>query len=371
MADVPKRLGNQGNMINKLLDTKDIFVSRSESLGADMKALSEKLSGLQAAQAGMDQRMAAQESRFSEGLDKQRDYLVSAKDELSRHVDREISAIRKALEKKSQEESRSTLAEFKAEMKRLSGAEEELKVMKKYIDTSFSRLQGQVAELQSGLKEANPELKLLESRLRDMEKAYKELSAMLAEASEFHKSSDSAIKADVLRYVDGSLKALKKELEERRSLDAKAQLGEFKDELRQLESLGQEISSFRSAQEKRTDDLEQEVSSLSGPLTDLKALLRRVSELEDIMIASDKRMDAEKDRRTEQLGVLDKRSTLLEKALSDLASSQKQLEKRIASDNEKLQKALSGVMADKQSLEKEFGLQKGKMLELIKELKSL
>ncbi|MCK4714256.1 MAG: hypothetical protein KAT35_01680, partial [Candidatus Aenigmarchaeota archaeon] len=226
MADVPKRLGNQGNMINKLLDTKDYFVSTSEVLGADLKALSEKLSTLQASHAGLDQRMSNQESRFADSLNKQRDYLTTSKDDLSRHLDREISSIRKTLEKKGQEESRSTLAEFKAEIKRLSSTEEEIKAMRRSNDASISRLQKQVADLQGGLKEAYPELKLMETRLAELDNAYKGLTTSLAEASEYHKASDSVIKSQLMKYVEGSMKSLKKEIEERRNADAKAQLRE-------------------------------------------------------------------------------------------------------------------------------------------------
>jgi chromosome segregation ATPase len=371
MKEVPNRLDIQGNMINKLLDTKDYFAGRAENLTVEVKGQSEKLSTLRASLAGLEQRLAGQESRVSDNLNRQRDLLTSARDDLSKYLNREIESIRKTLERKSQEQTKTSLAEFKAEIKRLSATEEEVKSLRKAQDLALSRLQKQVSGLQEGFHEAKPELKLLEERQSEIESAYKELSDTLTEASEYHKTADSVIKTELMKYIDSSLKGLQRDFEARRSEDAKAQLREFKDEFARLENLSQELSTYKASQEKRTDELSQALASLSGPLTDIKALVKRVDELEDINMAMDKRLDVGEDKNTGQINDLSNRLTLIEKSLTDLNALHKALEERVGSDNEQLQRALGRVMSDKKTLDKELTSQKAKIVELIKELKSL
>jgi chromosome segregation ATPase len=370
MKEVPARLGNQGNMINKLLDTKDYFARRSEALTAEMRNLSERLSTQKAGLAGLEQRLSSQESRLADSLNRQRDYLTSAKEDLSKHLDREIGSIRKATEKKSQEQARASLAEFKAEIKRLSNAEEELNALRKAQDTSLSRLQKQISELQEGLRGAQPEIRLLEGRLAGLESSHRELSESLAEASDYHKTADSVIKAELTRYIDSSTKALRKEIDARRSEDAKAQIREFKDELKRLEGIDQELSAFRAGQEKRTDELSQALAGLSGPITDLKALSKRTDELEDIGMATDKRLDALEDRSAGQINDMANRLNLIERTLIDLEKSQDGLGKRVDSDSEQLHKTLGQVISDRKALEKELSSQRARMGELIKELRT-
>jgi chromosome segregation ATPase len=371
MAEVPKRLGNQGNMINQLLDTKDYFAGRAETLASDLKALNDKLATLQANVTGLDQRVTNRESVLADNLNKQRDHLTSVREDLSRYLERELSNIRKSLQRAQTEQNKTTLAEFKAEIKRLSSTEEELKALRKGLEGAQSRLDRRVSDLEGGLKGAYPEIKLLEERISELESALQGLSGNLAEASEYHKSSDAVIKSELLKYVDNSIKILQKSIEERRSSDAKTQMAEFKDELKRLEFINQELAAFKASQEKRTDELSQEMAGLSGPITDLKALNKRVNELENILIATDKRLDVDSDRRTDQLNDLDNRLNLLTKATQDLGSSLANLEKRVGSDNEQLQRSLGKVISDKESLEKEFASQKGKMGELIRELRNL
>ena len=366
MKEVPRRLDTQGNMINKLLDTKDYFAGRAEGLAAEFKGLSEGLSTQKAGLAGLEQRLAGQESRLADTLNRQRDYLTSAKEDLSRHLEGEISSIRKTLERKSQEQTKTSLAEFKAEFKRLSSTEEELNLLRKAQDTSTSRLQKQVSDLQG----AWPELKLQAGRLEELESAYKELSESLTEASDYHKTADSVIKAELLKHIDSSMNALRKEMEASHSEDAKAQIREFKDELKRLEALSQELSAFRASQEKRTDELSQSLAGLSGPLADLKALVMKTGELEDIIMATDKRLDAAEDRDVGQINSLANRLNLIEKALGDARVSHNKLEKRVAGDNEQLQRALGQVVSDRKALEGELAAQRARMGGLIKELKS-
>jgi chromosome segregation ATPase len=370
MKEVPRRLDTQGNMINKLLDTKDYFAGRAEGLTVEFKGLSERLSSLKAGLAGLEQRLAGQESRLSDSLNRQRDYLTSAKEDLSKHLEGEIASIRKTLERKSQEQAKTSLAEFKADFKRLSGTEEELKMLRKTLDTSTSRLQKEVADLQAGLQGARPELKLLSGRLEELESAYKELSEGLTEASDYHKTADSVIKAELLKYFDAGMKAFRKEMETRRSEDAKSQLREFKDELKRLETLSQELSAFRESQEKRTDDLSRSMSSLSGPLADLKNLSVRTGELEDIGMAMDKRLDAVEGRGAGQISSMANRLNLIEKGLGDVMASHDKLEKRVSEDNEQLQGALGQVVSDRKALEGELAAQRASIGRLIKELKS-
>ena len=371
MADVPKRLGNQGNMINKLLDTKDFFAGRAEALTVETRSLAEKIAGLDTKFASLDERMASQESRFMDSLNRQREYLTAAKDDLSKHLEKELSGVRKMLEKKSQEHSRTTLAEFKAEFKRMAGNEEDLRAFKKGTDVAVTRLQKQTSDLESVLKEAYPEIKLTASRVEELEVAVKGLSGSLAESHEYHKSADSILRTDIMKHVDISLKALAREIDARRSEDAKAQLRELKDELKRLEFLSQELATFRKSQETRTDQITNELASLSGPLTDLKSLTRRVGELEDIIMAMDKKMDAEKDNKSQGLNDLAARLGLMEKAINDLGKTQTGLAKRVNQDNEILQASLAKVVLDKKGLEKEFVAQKTKMSELIRELKNV
>lgn len=371
MRDVPKRLDNQWDMINKLLDNKDYFAGRAENLAVEVKSQSEKLATLNASLAGLEQKLAGQDSRVSDNLSRLKDYLTSARDDLSKYINREIESIRKTQERRSQEQTKTNLAEFKAEIKRLSGTEEEVKSLRKSQDLALSRLQKQVSGLQEGLQGAKPELKLLEERLSELETSNKNLSETLAEASDYHKTADSVIKTELMKYIDSSIKALHRDFEARRSEDAKAQLREFKDEFSRLENLSQDISTFKASQEKRTDELSQTLASLTGPLTDLKALVKRVDELEDINMAMDKRLDVGEDKNIGQFNALANRQTLLEKSLSDFKALHKALEERVSSDNEQLQQALGNVMADKKALNKEMASQKTKVVELIKELRSL
>jgi len=370
MKEVPKRLETQGNMINKLLDTKDYFAGRAEGLAAEFKGLSEGLSTQKAGLAGLEQRLTGQESRLADSLNRQRDYLTSAKEDLSKHLEGEIASIRKNMERKSQEQTRTGLVEFKAEFKRISSTEEELKALRRNQDTSISRLQKQVSDLQAGLHGAWPELKLLEERLAGLESSHKGLSESLAEASEYHKTADSVIKAGLLKHIDSSMKVLHREIEAGRSEDSKVQIREFKDELKRLESLGQEFSAFRAGQEKRTDELSQILAGLSGPIADLKALSERVDELEDIGMATDKRLDVVEDRGTGQASSLANRLNLVEKALGDAGVSHDKLEKRVAGDNEQLQRALGQVVSDRKALEGELAAQRARMSGLIRELKT-
>jgi chromosome segregation ATPase len=371
MKDVPNRLETQGSMINKLLDTKDYFAGRAENLAAELKGQSERLASLRASLAGLEQRLAGQDSRVSDNLGRLKDYLTSARDDLSKHINMEIESIRKTLERRSQEQTKTSLAEFKAEIKRLSATEEELKGLRKTQDLAVSRLQKQISELQEGLQGAQPELKLLGGRLSELETSNKELANTLAEASDYHKTADSVIKTELMKYIDSSIKALHRDFEARRSEDAKAQLREFKDEFSRLENLSQDLSTFKDSQEKRTDELSQALASLTGPLTDLKALVKRVDELEDINMAMDKRLDVGEDKNMGQFNALANRQALLEKSLADLKAFYKALEERVGSDNEQLRQALGSVYSDKKALNKEMASQKTKVVELIKELRSL
>lgn len=486
LAEVPKYLNNQGTMINKLLDSKDYFMRSQEAQASDIRALSDKLAALKASHSALEQRLSSQESIFTDSLNKQRDFFTAAREDLTSHLNREIASIRKGMQKANQEQSKTTLAEFKTEIKRLSSTEEELKAIRKAHDTGMSSLQRQVSDLETGLKAAYPELKINEERVSALEAAFKDISGSLAEASEYHKASDSAvkaqlmkyvdsgmkalqkdmkagfsdemkaelrgvytdikriaaaeeaimvldksqkdsgmklqkqltelqasmkgaypelrllekrlsglegtmkgmskdmseiyesnrasdsnIKAQVLKYVDSGMKTLKKDIEERRNADAKAQLREFKEELKRLESIDQELAAFKSSQEKRTDELSQGFAAMSGPVTDLKALNKRVGELEDIIVALDKRQDVDKDRRTGQIHAVENRLNLLMKSVEDLSGSLRGLDERVSSDNERLQKALDSVMADKKALQSEFVAQRTKIGELTRELKNL
>lgn len=608
MKDVPKRLGNQGNMINKLLDTKDFFVSRAEQLGAEVNGLQEKLGVLQSGYSTLEERIAGQESRFLDSLNKQRDYLTASKDDLSRHVSGEIDQVRKQVFKElsgmkadikqaTKEIGKTTLAEFKAEIKRLSSAEEEIKAMRRAQDQAMTRVQKQVSDLQAGLSGANPEIKALSSRIIELDSAYKELSKGLVEASEFHKdsdsvvrteltkyvdasisamhrsvgtmvadekkallenlrvelmrisdseeaikalkkdqdqaaralesqitdirgalpqikllgsrtagleedlkglsaqllksredrkdsdsslreelkshveseleslrkdidegrsmqikavvaelsaelkkitdveeslaslgklqqgsteklrkeisdiqahlqsdepeirslakrlseaesmltahskdlisvsearkSSDSAVKDDLRRYVDASMKVLRRDIDERRSEDIKASFSQFKEELKRLESLNQELSSFKRVQEARTDELAEGLAGMNGPVADLRSLIKKAGDLEKTVANLDKRLDAEKDVKSEGLNDLENRINLIEKGLGNLIKNQGELDQRVTQDNERLQRSLGEVISDKKSLEQGLLSQRQKMSELIKELRNL
>ena len=486
LAEVPKYLNNQGTMINKLLDSKDYFMRSQEAQASDIRALTDKLATLKASHSALEQRLVNQETGFMDSLNKQRDFFTAAREDLTSHLNREVADIRKSMQKASQEQSKTTLAEFKAEIKRLSSTEEELKAIRKAHDTGMTTLQKKVSDLEAGLKAAYPELKLLEERLSGLEAALNDISGNLAEASEYHKASDSAMKAQVLKYVDSGMKALerdvrarfsdemkaalkgvyqdikriaaaeeaitaldksqkdsslqlqkqlselqaglkgaypelklleerlsglegamkgmskgmseiyernkasdsdiraqvmkyvdsgmkalKRDIEERRNADAKAQLREFKEELKRLESLDQELAAFKASQEKRSDELSQGLAGMSGPVTELRALNKRVGELEDIIMALDKRQDVDKDKRTGQLNTVENRLNLLMKSVDGLASSLKGLEERVSSDNESLQKALANVVADKKALQSEFVAQRAKIGELTRELRNL
>ena len=64
-------------------------------------------------------------------------------------------------------------------------------------------------------------------------------------------------------------------------------------------------------------------------------------------------------------------NALLAKSVDGLGAGLKMLDKRVISDSDQLQKSLSRVVADKKVLEDEFAAQRGKMGELIRELRSL
>ncbi len=371
MKDVPKHLSYHGNMINKLLDTKDYFVRSTERQETALRSLYDKAETLKSEYSKLSQRLENTEDRFSESLNNQRDYLVSAKDELSKHVNREISQVKRELQKASREQAKTELAEFKSEVKRLSGLEEELRSSRKAYDTALARMQREIGELQQGLKGAYPEMELSQQRIKELEQGFKGLSTQLAEATEFHKGSDSALRQQLTRYIDGSLKALKKELEDRRNSDAKSQIGEFKEELKRIELLSQELSAFRASQEKRTDELSEAMTGLSGPLTDLKTLEKRVAGMEQAISGMDTRSDRDREGEARRLSELENRVSLTGNSLKSLESSIKELAKRVDSDNKDLQQALAQVVSDKKELEQELTDQRGKVGELIKELRSL
>jgi chromosome segregation ATPase len=355
-------------MINKLLDTKDYFAGRAETLGADFKALSDGMAAQRASLAGLEERIAGQDARFNDSLNSQRDFFTTAKEGLTKQLNTELAQVRKALYKTSKEQERTTLAEFKAEFKRLAGLEEELKSQRKVHDTGFNRMSKLVGELQEKISKALPEIGIAGSRLTELEGAYKELEGSLVEATDYHKTSDSVIKAELLKHLDLSMRGLRKEIEARRSDDAKAQLREFKQELTRLESLSQELTAFKSSQEKRVDELSGAITGLSGPLTDRRSLIQRVNELEDIGKASDKRLDAVEIRGVDRSKSTENRINLIEQSLSDLARSQAGLEKRVSSDNEQLQRALGQVMSGKKTLERDLASQRQRISGLIKEL---
>jgi chromosome segregation ATPase len=336
-----------------------------------MKSLGESLSTLKANLSGLEEKISAQESRFNEGLNRQRDFLASSKEDMVKYLNTEISTIRKTLERKSREESRASLAEFKAEIKRISGTEEEVKGLRKLQDTTSSRLQKQVSELSEGLKGAYPEIKLLETRLSDIETAYKGLEKNLAESTAYHKTSDTVIQTNLTKYIDSSIKSLDKAISAKLDAAQQASMSELKSEFSRIESIGQELAAFRNAQEKRMGEFSANLAGLSDPLTDLKALERKTQEIGDIVIALEKRDDVARERYARQSGSLEKRLGIMESAVSELRDSNKSLYKLAKTDNQKLQKSLAMVLSDRKALEAELLDQRSKMSELIKEMKSI
>ncbi|MCK4714155.1 MAG: hypothetical protein KAT35_01150, partial [Candidatus Aenigmarchaeota archaeon] len=361
--------------------------SQVNQLKMEIAELSNGLKGL----SGLEQRLEAQEKsheksltrlekelalvekslsdveRVKSELSQQKAFFQEAKLQMDKSLQAGIAYVRKEMEVNRREDARAALEECKQEIERITSLSEELNA---YRRSHGARLDSAMEEL-SSIRSSLAELKILKERTGSLEGLGRELENRVGEIASRQKTASAMITSELSKRLDKSTAELKKGLDARRSEDAKAQLREFKEELKRLESVGQELSAFRSSQEKRVDELSQEMSSLSGPLADLRALGKRVSGLEEILIAADKRTDADRDRRTGQLNSLENRFNLIEKALGDLGSSQNALEKRVVSDNEQLQKVLSGVISDKGLLEKEFSIQKSKMIELIRELKNL
>ena len=339
-------------------------ISELRSSLPEISALATRLSSLEDNFKGMSKELI-------EATDARKASDSSIREDFTKHVDSSLRILKKDIDEGRSIEIKTAVADLNAELKRIKDVEGALKALGRFQKISTEEPRSSISGIQGQLQSDEPEIRLMSSRLADLEKLANAHSKELIRVSESRKSASSSMKDDLTRYVDANMKVLRREIDERRTEDIKASLSQFKDELKRVEFLNQELSVFKKSQEARTNELSDGLASMSGPVAELRSLSRNVAELEGTITSLDKRLDSEEDTKSEGLNNLENRINLMEKSIGDFSKSQAGLEKRVAQDNKRLQRALGEVMSDKKSLEQEFTAQRQKMSNLIKELRSL
>lgn len=366
LKGLPRRIDNQDIAINKFIDSRDMIMKRAETMDAEISGLTEKLAMNRENISAVSQRLAAQESRFGEILNGQKDSISKISDALKKELKGEISDIKKEMDKRREVESRKQEMEFRSEMKRLATIEEEIKTSKKVAGKSIERLDDEVAKI----KEAVVQNNTLFSRVTDSEKFIGELEKKFSSMIQYQKQRLDEISDALQSSVDRKIKELSKESEEKRMLDRQEHIAQLKAEFKRLSEVEQLLQTTRTAHESRIEALRNDLNSLQNALTDIKILKERTDELGDISKAFDSRMDVDREKMGDQINRIVGQISLVDKQIKEIRALYGMLEGKINLDMKELEKALKQNMDDRKGLERDVREQRERMSALIKELSS-
>jgi chromosome segregation ATPase len=329
--------------------------SQVNELRGEIAGLSNSLKGL----SGLEQRLESQErshekslnrlekelalvekslsdvERVKSELSQQKAFFQEAKLQLEKSLQAGVAYVRKEMELNRREDAKAALEEFKQELGRITSLEKELNAYKR---SQGERLDSLVGEL-SSVRSAMAELKAIRERSSSLEGLARGLEEKFAGLSARQKTAVSTITSELSKQMERSIASLRKELESRRSEDAKAALEEFKQELGRISSLEQTLR----AQEGRLDRLSKELSGLQ-PKAEQIALLRE-------KIDENLHMNQSLADKTVSKSDFEQAMKSASKRADELDSMLFSLNKRLSTDKGRLEKSILEVLNEEKLLE--------------------
>ena len=305
-----------------------------ERLETQEKAHEKSLSKLEKELALVEKALSDVEGVKSE-LSRQRAFFQEARLQLDKSLQSGISGIRKEMDSNRKEDARAALDEFRQEIERIASIENELAAQKRSHE---SRVDGMVEEL-SSLKSALAELRILRERSKSLEELGKDLDERTSELSNRQKTASAVLASEMSKQLENGIASLRKDFDSRRSEDSKAQLKEFRQELKRIASLDEGLRES----EKRIDRLAEGLSGLQ-PVFEQVAQLRE--EIQEALHMNQSLAD-----RTVSASDFERAVRSTSKRMEELENRLFSLDKKLSSDRGSLEKAIHEVLGDEKILE--------------------
>ncbi len=257
--------------------------------------------------------------------------LEETRREMIRELERNIDSIKNDFEKKRVQDIKSQISEFKNEIKRIAGIEEEFRAYKKTQDSAFYKISQNIADLEGTLAE----IKLLRKRADSAEEFSKALDSKLGKLSRFQGDSLAELRSELLKDLQKAADSIRKDFDQKRLDDNKAQLMEFRTEINRISNLEEEIRGYKKSQDS-------ELSRLSRLLEDapseIKIIKQKLSEA-DSMLAGFAKNSVNRSEFSDLFSNLNKR-------LEDSESRLFSLDKRLASERAGIEKQIMELASD-------------------------
>ncbi len=278
--------------------------------------------------------------------------LEETRKEMVRELERNIDSIKDDFEKKRVEDIKNQMSEFKKEINRIAGIEEEFRAYKKTQDSAFYKMSQNVADLEGTLAE----IRLLRKRADTTEEFSKALDSKLSKLSRFQGDSLAELRSELLKDLEKAADSIRKDFEQRRMDDNKAQLTEFKAEINRISNLEEEMRGYKKSQDselsrlsKTLEDAPSEIKIIKQKLSEAESMLSGFaknsvsrSEFSDLFSNLNKRLEDSENR----LFSLDKRlaseRASIDKQITELASEEKIMDRT----QESVKKAIAERIAD-------------------------
>jgi chromosome segregation ATPase len=162
--NIPNQLLSHERTMSKLLDARELFSKKSERMESDIRSIFDKLSLEVKRRGSLNQTLTYMSERMVASLDDQRDYIVKNKEEVSRNIQNSFTALKKDFEARHREEVSRHLKEFENEIKRITGLEQGLDIVKRYSEKRLNAADKNISSLQA----MPPQIEEIKKRLTDL-----------------------------------------------------------------------------------------------------------------------------------------------------------------------------------------------------------
>jgi len=289
------------------------------------------------------------------GLRDQSKSLDETRREIVGELDRNIDAIKKDFETKRVEDIKNQMSEFKKEIKRIAGIEEEFRAYKKTQDSAFYKMTQSVADLESTLSE----IRLLRKRSESNEEFSKRLDSKLEKLSRFQGDSLADLRTELLKDLHIAADSIRKEFDEKRVDDNKSQLQEFRSELGRISNIEEEMRGYKKSQDSELFRLSK---TLEDAPADIKILKQKLSEA-DVMLKGFAQNSINRSEFSDLFSNLNKR-------LEDSENRLFSLDKRFGNERASIEKQIIEIVSDEKVMNKNQGMVRKAIAERIAEIDS-
>ncbi len=278
--------------------------------------------------------------------------LEETRREMVRELERNIDSIKDDFEKKRVQDIKSQMSEFRKEIKRIAGIEEEFRAYKKTQDSAFYKISQNVADLEGTLAE----IKLLRKRADSTEEFSKTLDSKLGKLSRFQGDSLAELRSELLKDLQKAADSMRKDFDQKRLDDNKAQLMEFRTEINRISNLEEEMRGYKKSHDSELsrisrllEDAPSEIKIIKQKLSEAESMLTGFaknsvsrSEFSDLFSNLNKRLEDSENRLFSLDKMLASERASIEKHIMELASDEKIMDRT----QETVRKAISERIAE-------------------------